>query len=1598
MKMNESRLSKTNEVLLAIADGGPLNRKRSDAETLSDYLALAAEKTSGITLIDSKGNRQRRSYADLRGCALEKAVELSDKLAKPGEGILLHLDDSIDPFLLIWTCILARVPFTPIVGVNDYASSPAAAQRIRTVWDSLNQPVIIVSRQADAQFAVHPILRNMSRQVIEDISIRAGSDPIARTSDDCAMILLTSGSTGRPKGVPLRDRTLLSMAHGTVQLNHLHEHDVALNWLPIDHVGAISFLHLLPLVLGIEQIHVKSDYVLGDVARWVQLLSDYRASISWAPNFAYRLLLDRLKHESPSSWDLSSVRFLVNAGESVVGRTLVEVEDVLGRFGLPSGSIRPAFGMSESCSGITWSTGFDRSEMDQPVVDLGPPIPGGAVRIRDEKGNIVAEGVEGSVEIKGLSVFEGYLGKNGIDRTSFTVDGWFITGDRGFIYQGRLRVSGRTKDLIIINGVHYPASSIEGVVESTEGIRKTTVAALPVRLPKSETEHLAVFFSLQPGQELDLDLVQLIRHNLRSSIQIHPDWMIAVDEADIPKTTIGKIQKEQLRQRFLAGEFKNVISSRSVSVKESTDADQASTITSSDLESTLIAIWSEVLSQSSVPTDSSFFDLGGTSIQLPSLAEKMSRELGRNISTADILTFPSIRSWIEHLHTSNRSSQSRSPHPAARDEPIAVIGLACRFPGVDTPQAYWRLLESGEEAILDLSPEELARASVPREVWERTSYVKRVAWLDEMECFDAEYFQMTDREALLLDPQHRLLMENVVHALEDAGINPLSFAGKAAVYASVGVSTYAELSGVKPDLQADFQRNLASTAADYLATRISYKLNLRGPSLTVLAACSSSLLSVHHACQSLRMGDADLAIAGASSVWTLHRAGYEYIPGGLASPRGRCRPFDKNADGMIFGNGVASIVLKPLSKALADGDRVRSVIRSSAVNNDGSEKISYWATGVRGQAEAIREAVQLSGYTFNDINYIECHGTGTVLGDAIELRAIEQAYADRSHEAGPIVIGSVKSNIGHMGVACGLAGLLKVILAMENQKIPPTLHCDTPNPQLAAAAGKIRVATSTEPWLAPCVAGVSSFGLGGTNVHLVVEQSPASRNSVKTTVDDRSINFLPVSAHSPGAFRRFTRQLFEELSDRPSVEFLRLASTLQTRRRSYPLRMALLCSETVSARRLLEKMLMVSEQQYLQARSPLPIAMLFPKQMGLTPELWKQLSRQRWFDEWMQPQWRRLAVSGQAQLSQINGLELASHLPMHILEVFASVAILRFLEKFGTRVTHWVGEGVGLVSASVVRGVISLEEAIDALLRFPSDSLSVVDPIEVLKSIDRNREDLGYKRLIPDQKEVTQVWMGHQIEVADKIELPKSFRLIRMQFASGLDEMLLEARTQSVEALIAPHEKECSIMPALAATWLWGHAVDWGQWYRSETYPMVPLPGYPFERRRHWPKSSPAPPRNDTIGVEIEEKSPEVRDSNRTGSLVAIAQASTHDQLVDDIVDFLRQWVSGALGITPVEIDVHSGLFDLGLASIDFIHLSKDLELAMARPLRLSLAVEYPNISALARKLADDLMSELSDRSSGHSGSLPVDATSMELVQESGKSLSDDEILRLLGG
>ncbi|HEU0016712.1 MAG TPA: type I polyketide synthase, partial [Longimicrobium sp.] len=496
---------------------------------------------------------------------------------------------------------------------------------------------------------------------------------------------------------------------------------------------------------------------------------------------------------------------------------------------------------------------------------------------------------------------------------------------------------------------------------------------------------------------------------------------------------------------------------------------------------------------------------------------------------------------------------------AAGEFDVAIIGMSGRFPGADDVDAFWSNLRAGRDAITRFSEDDLRAAGVPDELLRNPHYVRASGKLRDVQHFDAGFFGYSPREAELLEPGHRIFLECAWEALEDAGYVPEAVRGRVGVYAGAGSSGYTE-QHLLPNaaLMASIgglQANLAG-GKDFLATRTSYKLDLRGPSVNVQTACSTSLVAVHLAVQSLLGGESDLALAGGASVLIPQDSGYMYSPGGVVSPDGSCRAFDARSAGPLSGSGVGVVVLKRLADAVRDGDPVRAVIKGSAINNDGAAKVAYTAPGVEGQATVITEAIAAAGVEPDTIGYVEAHGTGTDLGDTIEIAALTRAFRASTDRTGYCAVGSVKTSIGHLDTAAGVAGLIKTVLALEHREIPPTTHFETPNPKIDFASSPFHVAARLEPWKAdghPRRAGVSSFGIGGTNAHLVLEEVPEPEPSGPS----RPWQLLTLSARGPRALDEAARRLADHLAAHPELPLADVAFTLREGRRAFPHRRTL---------------------------------------------------------------------------------------------------------------------------------------------------------------------------------------------------------------------------------------------------------------------------------------------------------------------------------------------------------------------------------------------------------------------------------------------------------
>jgi acyl transferase domain-containing protein len=502
---------------------------------------------------------------------------------------------------------------------------------------------------------------------------------------------------------------------------------------------------------------------------------------------------------------------------------------------------------------------------------------------------------------------------------------------------------------------------------------------------------------------------------------------------------------------------------------------------------------------------------------------------------------------------------------------IAVIGMACRLPGAKDVNAFWSNIREGVESISFFSDEELIAQGIDASLVRAQNYVKAAAILEGVDQFDASFFGLTPREAEIMDPQQRIFLECAWEALENAGYDVDRYQERTGIYAGVGMNAYfaSRLAMMDYDAATDVFQIAIANEKDHLTTRTSYKLNLRGPSISISTACSTSLVAIHLACQGLLNGECDMALAGGVSVRIPQKVGYLHQSEGIASPDGHCRAFDADAQGTVPGSGAGIVVLARLEDALRNGNCIYAVIKGSAVNNDGAQRVGYPAPNVHGQAEVIMDALAVAGVEPEEITYVETHGTGTPIGDPIEIAALTKAFSTATQKKGFCAIGSTKTNIGHLDTAAGVSSFIKTVLALKHRLLPPSLHFAQPNPAIDFANSHFYVNTKLTPWEAgdtPRRAGVSAFGLGGTNAHVILEEAP----TVEVVEQGRPWKLLLLSAQTETALSSATRNLAEYLRQKPAHSLADIAYTLQVGRKVFSHRQAMITRDLDDAVNLLE--------------------------------------------------------------------------------------------------------------------------------------------------------------------------------------------------------------------------------------------------------------------------------------------------------------------------------------------------------------------------------------------------------------------------------------------
>ena len=757
----------------------------------------------------------------------------------------------------------------------------------------------------------------------------------------------------------------------------------------------------------------------------------------------------------------------------------------------------------------------------------------------------------------------------------------YRTGDLArWLSDGNIEFLGRIDRQVKIRGYRIELGEIENQLLALKEIKKAVVIE---RERKSGQNYLTAYVVVETNQDQNqtLDTTE-IKQRLAQKL---PDYMIpsyiaAIDE--IPLTPPGKVDLKRLP------------------LVDGSDLrpDQPFTTPQSKNEKIVANVWKEILEVDNIGLDHNFFDLGGTSLDIFKVSTRINRIFNKQIPVVALFQHTTARLLARYLEEESGQEAISLEKPGAlsraRDQgknrlkkpgkekqetlEIAVIGMAGIFPGAAHIHQFWENLKNGVESITFFTDDELKRDGVDEQLLENPDYIKARGILAGVEYFDSSFFGFAPVEAQIMDPQMRIFLQCVWHALEDAGYEPFSYDRRIGLYAGASPNLIWEALTSFTSLNQGLSGFMVAQLADkdFMCTHISYKLNLKGPAVSIQTACSTSLVAIHWAVQGLLNGECEMALAGGVSISYPPQRGYIYQEGMIFSNDAHNRTFDAEARGSIFGDGVGAVVLKPLLNAAADGDHIYAVIKGTAINNDGFRKVGYTAPSVEGQAEVIKSAQLMAEVEPESITYIEAHGTATLLGDTVEIEALKQAF--NTNKKNYCAIGAVKSNLGHLYSAAGVTGFIKTVLALNHRLIPPTLHFNTPNPEIDFENSPFYVNTTLKEWKSngcPLRAGVNSFGIGGTNAHVVLEEFPEGTRGLAPLPGEhpsRNYRLILLSAKTPTALDKMTENLTEyfkknllnhgnhENLTNPGPILADAAYTLQVGRKHFPYRRMLVSS------------------------------------------------------------------------------------------------------------------------------------------------------------------------------------------------------------------------------------------------------------------------------------------------------------------------------------------------------------------------------------------------------------------------------------------------------
>lgn len=1149
------------------------------APTLIDVLALRAVHQSNkeaFTFLPETGQEASLTYGELDRRARLVASWLQRHM-QVGDRALLLYPPGLEYIVTLFGCLYAGVIAVPAYPPRmrnkteriQRIASDCSPRFVLTTQETMGRLKMVLTPQISSEEPprwIDPEAELLQEGFSTEVTVPEGRPALSSV----AFLQYTSGSTSMPKGVIVTHGNIM---HNLGMLKEAYEHteeSVFISWLPIFHdMGLIGNI-FSAVHAGAHCVFMSPAAFIQRPVRWLEAVSRYRGTFSLAPNFALDLCCNKIGEEEKSRMDLSSWRTLCSGAEPIRGNTMKKFAEAFACCGFRQDALLAGYGLAEATLMVSCTrkrTSFLRqfdaislernqvSEVDKDhrssrtIVSCGYGSPDQSISIVDPAtSGPCAPGHIGEIWISGASVAAGYWNNSELTKSTFHAhlmgDGraFLRTGDLGFLHQGELYVTGRIKDLIIIDGRnHYPQDIESAVEQAHAAIRPGYGAAFSVEI--ADAERLAIVYEIERTQRnADLTgVIRSIRRTISEYFDLQAQTIVLTRPGSVPKTSSGKIQRAACRDRFLRGELEIVASWSSA--PDATEAKPAIPpakvssrpyLTRSEIREWLI---NRIAGKQGIPASGldlscPFSEYGLGSREAVALAGELEELTGRRFAATLLYDYSSIERLAAHLSEMppapvSNSGLRKTAQPGRDD--IAVIGMTCRFPGARNIEEFWQLLCNRVDAIRR-TPNDIHRVAA-------TTSSSTQPWggfIDDVDQFDAKFFSIAPSEAPCIDPQQRMVMEQAWLALEDAGLTREQLAGSN-VGVFLGISNNDYLRCRIGDFTTEGTYSVTGNSFSVAANRVSYAFDWRGPSVAVDTACSSSLVAVHLACQSLLSGESNIALAGGVNLILSPAVSSRFSEAGLMAADGRCKTFDARADGYVRSEGVGVVVLKPLSGAIADGDRIYCVVRGSYVGQDGRSN-GLLAPSRPAQVAMLREALRRADVAPGDIQFVEAHGTGTFLGDSIEVNALAEVLAEGRAAGTECFLGAVKTNIGHAESAAGIAGFIKTALALYHGSIPPNLHFAEPNAEtpLANPTSFLKVPAKAQLWLTsgPHRAGVSSFGFGGTIAHVVLEDRLNQEGNVPVTEqEDKNTHILAFSAASPYSLQTLAGSYRDYLSD-----------------------------------------------------------------------------------------------------------------------------------------------------------------------------------------------------------------------------------------------------------------------------------------------------------------------------------------------------------------------------------------------------------------------------------------------------------------------------------